>query len=138
MSPSMDVLSKERRSWNMSRIGSRNTKPEILVRQVLHGLGYRFRLHAKSLPGHPDIVLPKYRTVVLVHGCFWHRHKNCKYAYTPKSKMAFWTAKFSENIKRDSRKSRALSDLGWRVIVVWECELQNSDRLRRRLKSRIK
>ncbi|MBU1162905.1 MAG: DNA mismatch endonuclease Vsr, partial [Proteobacteria bacterium] len=86
----MDIISKEKRSWNMSRIRGKDTKPEIIVRSMLHRMGYRFRLHRKDLPGKPDIVLPKYKTVIFVHGCFWHRHKGCKYAYTPKSRVKFW------------------------------------------------
>ena len=94
----MDRLNKQRRSWNMSRIKSKDTAPEILVRSTLHAMGYRFRLHYRMLPGKPDIVLPKYRVVVFVHGCFWHRH-GCKFSYTPKSRVAFWEAKFNQNVK---------------------------------------
>jgi DNA mismatch endonuclease (patch repair protein) len=119
----MDSISKERRSWNMSRIQSKNTRPELLVRSILHRSGYRFRLHARELPGRPDIVLPKWKTVVFVHGCFWHRHKGCRFAYSPKSKKAFWRTKFTENMKRDVRKAEALVSLGWTVVTVWECEL---------------
>ena len=119
----MDSISKERRSWNMSRIRSKNTRPELLVRSILHGSGYRFRLHARELPGRPDIVLPKWKTVVFVHGCFWHRHKGCRFAYSPKSQKAFWRKKFRENMKRDVRKTEALTSSGWTVVTVWECEL---------------
>ena len=101
-----DILSKERRSWNMSRIRGSDTKPELLVRSLLHRMGYRFRLHRKDLPGRPDIVLPKYRTVIFVHGCFWHRHKGCKYAYTPKSRTDFWQNKFQGTVERDKRNRR--------------------------------
>ena len=118
----MDSLTKERRSWNMSRIRSTNTKPEIIVRSFLHKNGFRFRLHVKDLPGHPDIVLPKYKTVIEVRGCFWHRHPGCKYATTPSSNTEFWQAKFKQNIKRDKRHAGELNALGWQVIVVWECE----------------
>jgi DNA mismatch endonuclease (patch repair protein) len=117
----VDKLSRERRSWNMSRIGGRDTRPERVVRSVLHRMGYRFRLHAKSLPGRPDVVMPKYDTVIFVHGCFWHRHPGCQYAYTPKSRVDFWQKKFDENIERDRRVQQDLSDRGWHVIVVWEC-----------------
>jgi DNA mismatch endonuclease, patch repair protein len=117
-----DSLTPERRSWNMSRIRGRNTAPERLVRSALHRAGYRFRLHRKDLPGRPDIVLPKYRAVVFVHGCFWHRHSKCRFAYTPKSRVAFWQEKFRSNSERDRRTARALRRLGWRVVTVWECE----------------
>ena len=109
----------------MSRIKSADTKPEILVRSLLHRMGYRFRLHRKDLPGRPDIVLPKFKTVVFVHGCYWHRHKNCKYAYTPKSRVEFWTKKFKDNVARDKRNARDLRDQGWVVIIIWECEVKN-------------
>ena len=118
----MDSLSKEHRSWNMSRIRSTNTKPEMLVRSFLHRNGFRFRLHVKDLPGHPDIVLPKYKTVIEVRGCFWHRHRGCKYATTPSSNTEFWQTKFNQNIKRDRKHAKELNALGWNVIVIWECE----------------
>ena len=118
----MDRLSPEHRSWNMSRIRGRDTQPELAVRSALHRAGYRFRLHRKDLPGRPDIVLPKHRTVVFVHGCFWHRHKGCRFAYTPKSRVAFWQKKFDDNVERDRRNVRALRALGWRVVTVWECQ----------------
>jgi DNA mismatch endonuclease (patch repair protein) len=120
-----DRLSKARRSWNMSRIRSKNTKPELVVRSALHRLGYRFRLHVQSLPGCPDIVLPKWNTAILVHGCFWHRHQNCPFAYTPKTRKAFWIKKFRDNSRRDLKKSDALAALGWRVVVIWECETRD-------------
>lgn len=117
-----DRLSRERRSWNMSRIRDRDTEPERLVRSALHRAGYRFRLHCRDLPGRPDIVLPRYRTVVFVHGCFWHRHCGCRLAYAPKSRTAFWQAKFRSNVERDRRNARELRLLGWKVVTVWECE----------------
>jgi DNA mismatch endonuclease, patch repair protein len=117
-----DSLTKEHRSWNMSRIKSTNSKPEIVVRSLLHCMGYRFRLHRKDLPGKPDIVLPKYRTVIFVHGCFWHRHLNCKYAYSPKTRKEFWNNKFLKNIERDNLVKRSLEDIGWKVLIIWECE----------------
>lgn len=123
----MDRLSRGHRSWNMSRIKSRDTSPELKVRSVLHSSGYRFRLHRKDLPGKPDIVLPKYRTVIFVHGCFWHRHLDCKYAYTPKSNIEFWEKKFTANIQRDLRSKRLLQEQGWTVIVVWECQVNNQE-----------
>lgn len=130
----MDILSKEKRSWNMSRIRSENTKPEILVRSFIHRLGYRFRLHVKSLPGKPDIVLPKYKTVIFVHGCFWHRHPGCKYAYVPKSRKGFWQKKFRQNVERHVSVTKELKKLGWCVIVVWECEISNYPKLIKNLK----
>jgi DNA mismatch endonuclease (patch repair protein) len=107
----------------MSRIRSKNTKPELLVRSLLHRAGFRFRLHASKLPGRPDIVLPKWKTAIFVHGCFWHRHTGCGFAYFPKSRKAFWQNKFTENVKRDVLKAAALSSLGWKVITIWECEV---------------
>ena len=118
----MDSQTKEHRSWNMSRIRSTDTKPEMLVRSFLHRNGFRFRLHVKNLPGHPDIVLPKHRTVIEVRGCFWHRHPGCKSATTPSSNSDFWQAKFKRNIERDKQHADELTALGWQLIVVWECE----------------
>ena len=131
----MDKISKEKRSWNMSRIRSKDTEPEKQVRSLLHQLGYRFRLHHKDLPGHPDIVLPKYRTVIFVHGCFWHRHSKCKYAYTPKSRQEFWKKKFLENIHRDKDNVQVLKQLGWRVEIIWECQTKNIVELNQRIGS---
>ncbi len=119
----MDRISKEHRSWNMSRIRSGDTKPERIVRSLLHGRGYRFRLHRKDLPGKPDIVLPKYKTVIFVHGCFWHRHKGCKHASTPKTRKDFWQTKFNSNIERDIKAQKQLNSAGWKIIIIWECEL---------------
>jgi DNA mismatch endonuclease (patch repair protein) len=132
-----DRITKQRRSWNMSRIRGVNTKPELLVRSLLHGMGFRYRLHVRALPGCPDIVLPRWKSAVLVHGCFWHRHHGCRLAYTPKSRKAFWTKKFQGNVNRDKKASTLLRRLGWRVFVVWECELQNRERLARRLRRGI-
>ena len=129
----------EQRSRNMSAIKSKNTKPEIRVRKILHSMGYRFRLHSKDLPGSPDIVLPKYKTVIFVHGCFWHRHENCKYASTPKTRQEFWEAKFRENINRDKLNQENLSLKGWKIIIVWECEIKDKDfGLNRLFKNEIK
>ena len=123
----------------MSAIKSKNTKPEIKVRKVLHSMGYRFRLHSKDLPGSPDIVLPKYKTVIFVHGCFWHRHENCKYASTPKTRQEFWETKFRENINRDKINQENLSSKGWKIIIVWECEIKDKDfDLNRLFKNEIK
>jgi len=125
----MDRLSKEKRSWNMRRIPSSNTKPEIKVRRQLHALGYRFRLHRADLPGKPDIVLPKHRLAILVHGCFWHRHRGCKYAYSPKTRTEFWKNKFNSNVQRDQLVIQELERLGWNTAIVWECETRNADSL---------
>lgn len=108
----------------MSNIKGRNTAPEKILRSLLFREGYRFRLHDKKLPGHPDIVLKRYRTVIFVHGCFWHRHKGCRYAATPKSNIAFWAAKFAANQKRDSFIVGQLIELNWNVIILWECQLK--------------
>lgn len=113
----------------MSRIKNRDTKPEIAVRSLLHRMGYRFRLHRKDLPGKPDIVLPKYKIVVFVHGCFWHRHEECRLAYTPKSNVDFWTEKFKSNLKRDAKNKAELENLGWNVRIIWECETKNQKSL---------
>ena len=127
---SREVLHKvsEQRSRNMSAIKSKNTKPEIAVRKLLHSMGYRFRLHRKDLPGSPDIVLPKYKTVIFVHGCFWHRHENCKYATTPKTRKEFWEKKFRENINRDNLNQANLSLKGWKIIIIWECQLKGDNK----------
>jgi len=109
------------RSEIMSRIGSRNTKPEMVVRQGLHAAGFRYRLHARNLPGSPDIVLPKYRSLILVHGCFWHAHKGCRNFRLPKSNTDFWREKLVRNAERDARQLKELQDAGWRTLVVWEC-----------------
>jgi DNA mismatch endonuclease (patch repair protein) len=128
----MDRIDKKRRSWNMSRIRGKNTKPEILVRSALHAMGYRFRLHPRALPGRPDIVLPKYRTALFVHGCFWHRH-GCQFSYTPKSRVKFWQRKFSRNVERDLQVRTELKSLGWRVVTLWECQVKSRDRLEKRI-----
>ena len=124
----MDRISSERRSWNMSQIKSSNTKPEIIVRSFLHNAGLRFRLHNKNLPGRPDIILKKYNMVIFVDGCFWHRHKGCKYCYTPKSRKKFWKDKFEKNIKRDKVVNESYDSIDWKVIRIWECEI-NQERL---------
>ena len=120
----------EQRSRNMSAIKSKNTKPEIAVRKLLHSMGYRFRLHRKDLPGSPDIVLPKYKTVIFVHGCFWHRHENCKYASTPKTRKEFWENKFKLNLKRDAEVQEKIKSIGWQSVVIWECELKEPNDLK--------
>lgn len=116
----------------MSRIRGRDTKPELAVRSLLHGMGLRFRVCRRDLPGTPDIVLPGRGTVVFVHGCFWHRHKGCKGATTPKSNVGFWTAKFDANVARDARNRRDLRKLGWSVLTVWECQIRMPEVLQRK------
>ena len=120
-----DRISPAHRSWNMSRIRGKDTGPEMRLRKLLHRAGYRFRLHARNLPGKPDIVLPKYRSAIFVHGCFWHRHEGCALATVPKTRADFWAAKFEATIERDRRKTQQLKALGWRVITVWQCELES-------------
>ena len=119
----MDRLTPEKRSWNMSHIKSKDTTPERIVRSFLHRNGFRFRLHVKDLPGKPDIVLPKYKTVVEVRGCYWHRHEGCKDATIPSTNTDFWQKKFAENVVRDKRTEQELNALGWNVIILWECEV---------------
>ncbi len=125
----VDKLTKEHRSWNMSRIRGKNTKPEYIVRSLLHRLGYRFTVNGpknKKLPGKPDIVLPKYKTAIFVHGCFWHRHPGCSQTTTPSTRKEFWEKKFASNVERDKRNQKSLHDMGWKVIVIWECELSQN------------
>jgi DNA mismatch endonuclease (patch repair protein) len=122
----MDKLSTEHRSWNMSRIQGKNTRPEIAMRALLHRNGFRFRLHEKKLLGKPDIILPKYKSVIFVHGCFWHRHENCKYCYIPKSRNEFWDSKFQRTVQRDIEHMKGLSEEGWLPIVAWECEIKEN------------
>jgi DNA mismatch endonuclease (patch repair protein) len=119
----MDIFTREKRSWIMGRIRSKNTKPEIIVRSVLHRMGFRFSLRRKDLPGHPDIVLARHKTAVFVHGCFWHRHKGCKTSSMPKSRTSFWKKKFDKNIRRDRKNKCELRKLDWKVIVLWECQV---------------
>ena len=121
-----DKLTKEQRSWNMSRIKNRDTKIEVCVRKQLFSMGYRYRKNDKRLPGKPDIVLPKYKTVIFIHGCFWHLHPNCKNARVPKSNTDFWAEKLNNNVNNDRKNISLLEDLGWHVIVVWECELEKN------------
>lgn len=120
----MDVLSPEQRKRNMSAIKGKDTKPEILLRKLLHSLGYRFRIQRKDLPGRPDIVLPRYKTAIFVNGCFWHRHEGCKLASTPSTNSEFWEKKFAANVERDARNYAALKELGWNVLIIWECEIK--------------
>ncbi len=133
----MDTFSPEKRSAIMRLVRSTDTSPEKMVRSLLHGLGFRFRLHRKDVPGNPDIVLPKYSTVVFVHGCFWHRHVGCPRASTPAVNQDYWLPKFDRTVKRDRRNAKELQRQGWHVVVVWECELRDPDRLAKRLKKVI-
>lgn len=121
-----DKLTPKKRSWNMSRIKGKDTKIEVEVRKYLFSKGYRFRKNDKRYPGKPDIVLPKYHVAIFVHGCFWHRHEGCKDATTPKTRTEFWLEKFDKNVKNDQIKQEKLRELGWKVIVIWECELKRS------------
>ena len=119
-----DVHSPATRSYNMSQIKGKNTRPELLVRQYLHGRGLRYRLHAKDLPGKPDIILPRFKTVVFVHGCFWHRHEGCRYFVVPKTRTDWWLEKIGRNVANDIRKRGELEAAGWKVLTIWECELK--------------
>lgn len=133
-----DIWSVKKRSAVMARIGGKNTKPERIVRALLYGLGYRFRLHAANLPGRPDIVLARYRTAVLVHGCFWHLHHNCQAGRLPISNREFWQRKLEGNRTRDRRNARALRRLGWRVLTLWECEIEGTiDKVADRLQTAL-
>ncbi|HHC5059643.1 TPA: very short patch repair endonuclease [Aeromonas veronii] len=123
----MDVVDTATRSAMMAGIKSKNTRPELALRRYLHGLGFRFRLHVKDLPGKPDIVLPRYRLCIFVHGCFWHRHPGCRFAAIPKSNTEFWLQKFVTNTARDELVEKQLHEAGWRVFKIWECGLKNAD-----------
>lgn len=131
----MDKLSPELRSRNMGRIGSKNTKPEMLVRRLVHGLGYRYRLHVKELPGRPDLVFPGRRKVIFVHGCFWHQHEKCREGRVPASRGSYWTPKLTRNVQRDREHVYALKRLGWRALVLWECRLHNRLAVERKVKA---
>ena len=119
-----DVHDKATRSYNMSRIRAKNTKPEMLVRKFLHAQGFRYKLHDKKLPGKPDIVLPKYKTVIFIHGCFWHGHKDCRYFVVPKTRTDWWLNKINSNIANDTKVIKALKKEGWKIIHLWECDLK--------------
>ncbi len=129
----MDILAPEQRSRLMSRIRGKDTRPELRVRQVTYALGFRFRLHRRDLPGSPDLVFASRRKAIFVHGCYWHRHAGCRYAYSPKSNAEFWQAKFAANVARDQIATNALRELGWQVLVIWECETRNAEALQSRL-----
>jgi DNA mismatch endonuclease (patch repair protein) len=129
----MDRISPARRSENMARITSKNTGIELIIRSITHRLGYRFRLHRRDLPGTPDLVFPGRRKIIIVHGCFWHRHRNCKFAYMPKSNQAFWQRKFDANIRHDKAVMKELRKLKWSVLVIWGCGQNNPDALSERI-----
>jgi DNA mismatch endonuclease (patch repair protein) len=133
----MDVVSPAHRSMMMRRIRGKGTKPELVVRKAAHKLGYRFRLHKTELPGTPDLVFSSRNVAVFVHGCFWHRHQDCRYCYNPKSNIEFWKEKFKNNVARDERAKRELERLGWRVAIIWECETADPNGLDRKLKERL-
>ena len=120
----MDIKSKEARSLNMSKIKNKDTKPEVYLRKLLFSKGYRYRIAEKSVPGHPDIFLRKYNTAIFVHGCFWHRHEGCKYAYVPKSRVEFWQKKFDDNVRRDAVVRQELEKRGIKCLIIWECTLK--------------
>ena len=124
-----DHLNKTERSWNMSRIKGIDTKPEMKVRRLLYSMGYRYRLHKNNLPGKPDIIIEKYKLIIQVHGCYWHRHQNCKLAYNPKSRVEFWQKKFDDNVSRDNKVKRELLSLGYSVYTIWECETRDTQQL---------
>lgn len=119
----------------MSRVRGKGTLPEMTVRRLAHALGMRFRLHRADLPGRPDLVFPRYRAVVFVHGCFWHRHEGCRKSMSPKTRVEYWEAKFRSNVERDARSATELARMGWRVLTIWECETKDSELLRRKLDS---
>jgi len=123
----MDIYDRQKRSELMSKVRTKGTKPEMIVRRKLHSLGFRFRLHSKNLPGKPDIVLPKHQSVVFVHGCFWHHHTSCGKSKLPTSNVEFWRTKIHQNVKRDFLKAEELTKLGWRVLVIWECETKTGN-----------
>jgi DNA mismatch endonuclease (patch repair protein) len=123
----MDSLQKEKRSWNMSQIRSKDTGPELVFRKLIHRAGFRYRLYVKTLPGKPDLVLKKYKTVVFIHGWFWHKHENCRKGNKPKSNKEYWDAKLDRNVERDAENVRKLEEAGWNVLIIWECELKDLD-----------
>ena len=130
----MDTLTPAQRSERMSLVRSKDTKPEMLVRRLVHGMGYRYSLHRRGLPGKPDMVFPSRSKIIFVHGCFWHRHGRCNYTRWPKSRLSFWKPKLEQNHRRDRANERALRRMGWRLLVVWECQLGDTEKLGRRIK----
>ena len=137
LTPLVDQISAERRSTVMARIKGRNTGPELRVRKVAHALGLRFRLNRNDLAGKPDVVFPKFRIALFVHGCFWHQHSGCRRASKPKSNTDYWEAKLRRNVERDARTLLALTRQGWRMVVIWECETNDADRLADIIRDRI-
>jgi DNA mismatch endonuclease (patch repair protein) len=135
---SADIVSPEHRSKIMSKIRGKNTNPEMVVRSLCHEMGFRFRLHRRDLPGTPDLVFPKHGLCMFVHGCFWHRHPDCKYAYMPKSRVDFWQNKLAKNVERDLKTQQALINMGWRVVTIWECHTKNRDLLRLEIQNAVK
>lgn len=129
----MDVFSVEKRSRIMSSISGKNTEPEIAVRSLLHSLGYRFRIHRKDLPGNPDIVLPKYKKIIFIHGCFWHGHRDCKRSKLPNSNREFWEQKIRSNVQRDNKIISSLTENGWDVMILWTCQIRNSENVAHKL-----
>jgi DNA mismatch endonuclease, patch repair protein len=129
----VDVFSRRKRSWIMGRVKGRDTKPEVLVRSLVHRMGFRFRVHRKDLPGNPDIVLPRHRKVIFVHGCFWHGHPGCPRSRRPTTNQLFWDRKLDGNLERDRRFCVELSDMGWEVLIIWQCETKASDVLAKKL-----
>jgi DNA mismatch endonuclease (patch repair protein) len=134
----MDTLTRAERSARMALVRNKDTKPEMLVRSLVHGMGFRYRLHAGKLPGCPDLVFRPRRKVIFVHGCFWHRHPSCDLARLPKSKLDFWKSKLESNRQRDLRNQAALKRLGWNVLVIWECELTNMQKVATRVERFLK
>jgi len=124
-----DVYSKEKRSWIMGRVKGRDTKPELLVRSLIHRMGFRFRIHRRDLPGNPDIVLPRHKKVIFIHGCFWHGHPGCPRAKRPTTNQAFWNMKLEHNEKRDKQFQEQLTNIGWKVLVIWQCETKDINKL---------
>jgi DNA mismatch endonuclease (patch repair protein) len=129
-----DVFSTQKRSQIMSRIRGYDTKPELIVRSIVHRMGYRFRLHLEDLPGNPDIVLPRHNKVIFIHGCFWHGHRGCQRSKRPTTNVAFWQEKLDKNIQRDQRQQKELRKLGWKYLVIWQCEMNRPNRIRKKIK----
>jgi DNA mismatch endonuclease, patch repair protein len=129
-----DVFSEAKRSWIMGRVRGRDTKPEMLVRSVIHRMGFRFRVNRRDLPGNPDIVLSRHKRVIFVHGCFWHGHSGCPRSKRPSTNQLFWDRKLNGNLERDKRFQEALSEMGWKVLVIWQCETKSSDDLAMKLR----
>ena len=125
----MDRLSRARRGWLMSRVGSRDTLPELRVRRAVFGMGYRYRLNDPRYPGKPDLVFPRHRKIVFVHGCFWHGHEACRYARLPKTRVRFWTAKIERNRERDREVEEKLRFMGWRILTVWQCDTKDAEKM---------